>query len=254
MPLMIPLLIWCGWRLGGRWRWAAWLLVPPNVATIPILHAKAGLLGLAGGVAAVGYCWLLLRLAPRLRRAAICLTVALVVGVSALVISRLPAPPYKGADSLRIPVALIDAHRQVIWGFSVRFADDRPLFGYGLDTAGRFPGAKAKIPGFGQEYVPGHTHNWIIQLVVEAGWIGLLLTLVAIALLLRRIWRGIVDGHSGAWVAAAGTGAFFLSSLVNFNLWAVWWQGIFYLLLALSLAAVPRRVRTRAPSAARPAA
>lgn len=246
LPLMIPLLIWCGWRLKGRWRWIAWALIAPNVATIPVLEAKAGLLGLAGAVAAVGFAWLLLRLTPRLRPGLVLVAVALTIGIAALVVSRLPAPPYKGRDSLRISTSLIDAHRQVIWGFSISFANDRPLFGYGLDTAGRLPGAKTVIPGFNQNYVPGHTHNWIIQLIVETGWIGLLSALIVIWLLLRRIWRGILDGYSGAWVAAAGSGAFFISSLVNFNVWAIWWHGIFYLLLALSLAAAPTSPRGRA--------
>lgn len=254
VPLMIPLLIWCGWRLGGRWRWAAWLLIPPNVATIPILHAKAGLLGLAGAVAAVGYGWLLLRCAPRARIAVVAVTVAFGIGAAALLVSRLPAPPYKGPESLRVPVGLIDAHRQIIWGFAVRFADDRPFFGYGLDTADRLPGAKEMIPGFEQEYIPSHTHNWMIQLVVETGWVGFLATLVAVYLLLRRIWLGLLGGYSGAWVAVAGAGAFLSSSLVNFKIWAIWWQGIFYLLLALSLAAVPRPVSAPTTSPARPEA
>lgn len=250
MPLMIPLLIWCGWRLGGKWRWAAWLLIPPNIATIPILQAKAGLLGLAGAVAAVGYCWLLLKLAPRIRAFLVVATVAVAVGAAAYLVPRLPDPPYKGPESLKIPTYVIDAHRQIIWGFTIRFADDRPFFGYGLDTAGRFPGAKIEIPGFQQEYVPGHPHNWVIQVIVETGWIGFLFALAAIFFLLRRIWLGLVDGHSGAWVAAAGAGAFFLSSLVNFNIWAVWWQGVFFLLLSLSLSAVPRRSKLRETSPA----
>ncbi len=243
IPLTVPLLIWCGWRLKGTWRWIAWALIAPNIATIPVLQAKAGLLGLGGAVGAVAFCWILLRLTPRLRAGMVLLAVALLIGIAALVVARLPEPPYKGRDSLRISTSLIDAHRQVIWGFSIGFADDRPLFGYGLDTAGRLPGAKTVIPQFNQNYVPGHTHNWVIQLIVETGWIGLLAALVVIWLLLRRIWRGILDGHSGAWVAVAGSGAFFISSLVNFNIWAIWWHGVFYLLLALSLAAAPAKPR-----------
>lgn len=254
MPLMIPLLIWAGWRLRGAWRWVAWLLIPPNVATVPMLQAKAGLLGLAGGLALVLLLWLMLRIAFKWRVALVACLLLIAVAGAGLLSSRLPTPPYQGPQSLRVPTYIIDAHRQIIWGLSVQHVFDRPVFGYGLDTAWRLPGAQKIIPGFEQEYIPRHPHNWVIQLIVEAGWLGLLAALGLLFLLLLRIWRGLRRGYAGAWAAAGATGAFFASSLVNFNVWAYWWQAIFYLVLALTLTAAPRTASAAEASSSAPPA
>src|SRR3546814_12594177 len=86
---------------------------------------------------------------------------------------RSPPVPFQGRDSLRLPTFVIDAHRQVIWSFTLEHVAIAPWFGVGMNVVNNLPGAHELIPGINAEYIPSHPHNWILEIIVETGWIGL---------------------------------------------------------------------------------
>jgi O-antigen ligase len=240
LPLLAPVLIWAGWRMGGGWRALGLILVPLALWLTVSADSSAGLLGFAGAAVVLAAGWAVLRLPARAATlvAAGC-GLALIAGLIVLV-QFLPPLPYSGPDTIRLPA--IDAHRQVIWSFAVDQTWDAPVFGHGLNTAGRLPGAKAIIPGIGQEYIPSHPHSWLFQVTVETGFVGLAALLAAIAALAWRVGRAASaagGGHGAAWAAIGAAGAFLISGLVNFSFWAAWWQASILLLIALCLAAAP---------------
>ena len=115
-------------------------------------------------------------------------------------------------------------------------AGDRPWFGWGLGTAGRTPGSKVIIPQFNQEYIPSHTHNWALQVLLETGRLGLAAALVALLTLLWTAFRAARAGWRGGWAAIGLIGAYAISGLANFSVWSAWWQASFVALLVLALA------------------
>ena len=74
-----------------------------------------------------------------------------------------------------IPTELIDPHRQFMWGFSIKIKI-KPLFGYGQDTSNFIKGSQKEIgsPYTGDmNFISSHPHNFIIELLLETGFLGL---------------------------------------------------------------------------------
>ena len=238
LPCLIPMIVWAGFRLGGRWRAAALAFVPLALLTVLAVSGRAGLLGLGCAALGLGLLWLLVSLPRRAALWAAALLIVAGLAVTTTVASRLAEPPYPGPAQLRLPTWMVDEHRQVIWGFTVHRGFDYPWFGYGLKTGGRVPDAKVVLPRLNQEYIPSHSHNWIFQLFLEAGIFGVLGALAALVLLLRNLVRAAAQGQRAAWPAFALATAFFGSTLVNFSIWQVWWQAAYLILTAIVLTAV----------------
>src|SRR3546814_15937842 len=59
--------------------------------------------------------------------------------------------------------------------------------GVSINVVNNLPGAHELIPGINAEYIPSHPHNWILEILVETGWIGLLLVVAILALLAWKI-------------------------------------------------------------------
>ena len=147
---------------------------------------------------------------------------------------------YHGPVEPGLPVSLIDAHLKYIWRFAFDAALNAPYFGHGIDVSNHLPGASVLIEKFNQALIPSHPHNWLLEVFLETGVFGLAFLLGALALLLRLWLRiGVVSpGTSAAGVALFV--AFWSSSMLNFSIWAAWWQGVFLVLSAIVLAAAPR--------------
>ncbi|HLO74957.1 MAG TPA: O-antigen ligase family protein, partial [Magnetospirillum sp.] len=133
------------------------------------------------------------------------------------------------------PVWLVDAHRQVIWQFALdRFAE-RPLTGWGLGVISSVAGAGNNIPELvGAEFIPSHTHNWIIHILSEAGLVGalpLIAVVLAVPVLLARRWGR--DGDPALLVGLCLWVTYWAANLFNFSLWNTWWQGSLIVLIAL---------------------
>src|SRR3546814_7070845 len=153
---------------------------------------------------------------------------------------RSPPVPFEVMYSLRLPTFVIDAHRQVIWSFTLEHVASAPWFGVGMNVVNNLPGAHELIPGINAEYIPSHPHNWILEILVETGWIGLALVVAILALLAWKITQRLRRRHAGGAATAGLFVAFWTMSLSNFSIWSSWWQGAFLTLLVMLLA-VPRR-------------
>jgi O-antigen ligase len=245
--------MFAGFKLGGAWRSAAILYPPMALAIVLSLESGAGLLGLIAAAVTFALVWL--SGMPRLRLPALGLLALLVVlGLAGLgyLFANAPAPPpaeaivdghYDGPIEVPLPTAIVDAHRQQIWGFSLDAATDRPWFGYGIDRSNHVPGAHDIIAQFNQAFVPAHPHNWIIEIIVDTGFVGLIAMLGALGVFVTRWFR---IGRGDRLLAAAGLGltaAFFASSLLNFSFWTTWWQTVLLVLSAILLSHAPSRVR-----------
>ncbi|HEY7609097.1 MAG TPA: O-antigen ligase family protein [Alphaproteobacteria bacterium] len=251
MPCLAPVLLWAGFRLGGFWRSTAIVAVILGAMVVYGTNNRAALGGYAG---AAGFVLLavLLKQASAISRILIVLAFVAAAGAVGLwVISHLPPMPFEGAQSMRLPTWLVDAHRQVIWGFVLDRALERPWLGWGLSTSNFVPGANDAIPGIGQTFVPLHPHNWVLQLFCESGIVGLAAASAALLLFLRALFRSAVSGQRAGWAALGLSGAFFVSALANFSIWQGWWQSVFVVLMSVVLTGCTVAQDERAPAGAR---
>ena len=120
-------------------------------------------------------------------------------------------------------------------------AIEKPWFGWGPSMANFLPGANDKVPVLGQTFVPLHSHNWVLQLFNDVGVLGLAAALGALAVFLVGLERRFRQGDAAALTALGLSGAFFVSTLANFSIWQGWWQSVFAVLLAITLAGGTRK-------------
>lgn len=237
-----PVLIWIAARHGGWTAAASAIGCGTGAALILGLsgqHSRAALAGAAGALLAVGLVWALKRIGRKARIAAILALIA-AGGIGAgAVLTALPAPPVTEADRQSGSLPVLDFHREAIWGFVYHKALEHPVLGYGINTIDRVPGAKDEVLDLNQEYVPAHPHNWMLEIFSETGAPGLLLVLAAIGICTAGLACRTFGPDAGtAWTAIAVMGAFWVSALANFSIWAAWWQVVFLTVMVLPLAAL----------------
>jgi O-antigen ligase len=139
-------------------------------------------------------------------------------------------------------------HRLLIWSFVGDRIDERPLLGWGLDASRALPGGRQPIRP-GETWLPLHPHNAPLQLWLELGVPGAVLS----ALLAAIAWRSLA---AVAWprpfaVAAAGSlAAACVACLGTYGIWEEWWLAT--LGLALFLVLVLARVAARAADGVQP--
>ena len=235
MPCLAPVLLWAGFRLGGAWRAVALAGIVLGGVIVYGANNRAALGGYAGAVGLVLLALVLRRSRAPLRLAVLAVLIAGLAAIGAWVSANLPPMPFDGTQQMRLPTWVVDTHRQIIWGFVLDRALERPWFGWGLSAANFMPGANDPIPVIGQVFVPLHPHNWVLQIFCEAGIVGLLFVAAVILLFLRKLVALAPAGKGAGWAALAVAGAFFVSDLANFSIWQGWWQAVLVILISISL-------------------
>jgi O-antigen ligase len=100
--------------------------------------------------------------------------------------------------------------REGIWSLAVQLVREHPLIGIGPGAFEAYSAANVRQvePGVYEVPVP-HAHNWLLQVALDAGLVGLLGFVVLLLLSARSLWRAwrsetlrpFVVALSGAWAA-----------------------------------------------------
>ena len=138
------------------------------------------------------------------------------------------------AFNFKIPLNLIDAHRQFIWGFSLEKFKEKPLFGFGPDTSNFIQGSQEKIGSLytgTMNFIPSHPHNFLIELLLEIGIVGTISYLLILIFINFKIFKKANIKYQYAIILL--NVYFWGTSLVNFSFWLGWWQASYFLLLSI---------------------
>lgn len=113
-------------------------------------------------------------------------------------------------------------HRLAIWHFAMEKWSENPILGWGADTSRSMPGGEdMSRPGWAN--LPLHPHNIPIQILLEQGIVGLILSSGAVYLFIRRaLWLAPHNREATAAMAAAITG-FLVIAMSGFSMWQSWW-------------------------------
>ena len=148
------------------------------------------------------------------------------------------APRVQPIDYVNKGLPLSSVHRIFIWHFAGAKAQEEAFTGYGFYSSRDIPGGKEAIQlpnqslPEGSVYLPNHTHNSILQVWLELGYVGLALYIAILLSALNWIAREV-----RAPIQQAAMVAMLMSylgiSLFAFNVWQEWWvaTGLFAFML-----------------------
>ncbi|MBF0249693.1 MAG: O-antigen ligase family protein [Alphaproteobacteria bacterium] len=246
---MLPVVVWAGRRLGGRWRWMGHAFAPLAMAVMLLTYNRSAIAGLLamGAVASV-----LLLLTRHVYGKVLSVFVVLsVVGGMAWVHAKEMAWVDEMEEAVRtqgityttrgpyVPEWIVDPHRQYIWKFAFDRFLDHPWVGNGIDQLNNLPGANQPVPGLEStsHVMPSHPHNWAFEILAETGLLGFAPMVAALGVLFWTLARRfLATGDEARFAAALLMAGFWASALFSFSIWAVWWQLTFLILSAIVLA------------------
>lgn len=226
----LAILVWpvaaLAWARGPRW---AALALPPAVLLLTLFSQSSA------SKAALGAALLAGLLAAAGRRAS---RVVLVAALAGTLFGSLLVAPLAQRSGLTDGDFLQDtgAYRLHIWTVVGELIEERPLFGWGFDASRDLPTEGFEPFRPGRKVIPSHPHNGALQIMVELGAVGSLLTFALGLVLARRIER-LPDGARpfavGMTVAVLGIGA------TAYGIWQSHWLTIIGSAAALFIASLP---------------
>ncbi|MTI09239.1 O-antigen ligase family protein [Curvivirga aplysinae] len=226
----------------NRWIYAACIVIlilfiyADNYSPLRNRSAMAGnVLGLIGATFFI----MLTFLSTIWRKIVVALLFALALFGTASVMERL-APIEKIGEVPAPALSYPDHHRQVIWSFVYEKLKANPLLGVGIDGIAKTEHANTKLVFFkGQEYVPAHPHNWVLEVAVETGVIGIILVLLVMAIFilnLQKLFRQKNIDRKMIFVIFYFFCSFWIISMAAFSIWSAWWLISFFMTLAMMMA------------------
>jgi len=133
-----------------------------------------------------------------------------------------------------IPINILDAHRQFIWGFTISKIKEKPILGFGPDTSNFVEGGQRIINSEHtgtMKFIPSHPHNFLLELLLETGLLGTLSFLFFIFLMNFNLFKKA--NYIEKFFIIFFNGYYWGASLVNFSYWQAWWQCSYFLILSL---------------------
>ena len=128
-------------------------------------------------------------------------------------------------------------HRMLIWDFTRDRIAERPLLGWGLETSRAIPGGTDLRPihyvvpwadkpiTHADQNLPLHPHNAALQIWLELGLLGVIVSMIALWRLLRTQLVRESDGPMAGFIVAA-----MAIYCVAFGLMQSWWLALLFLI------------------------
>lgn len=125
------------------------------------------------------------------------------------------------------------AWRLEIWNHVLALIAERPLTGHGLDIA-RVDDSTAMLRGMQIDLLPLHSHNAMLSIWLETGFVGALLWACALLGLATRLARRPLGRDLCAMLVYAGT-VWLVSVMLGIGVWQEWHHGALSLAVASAL-------------------
>ena len=109
---------------------------------------------------------------------------------------------------------------------------EQPIWGHGFDSTRVLSKTSALIPGTPYPALPLHTHNGLLQIWLELGGIGIVLTIALLAAAMRALWPLTAKPAQLAIVLATFASTAVIA-LVSFGIWQHWWLATWMFAAAL---------------------
>lgn len=240
---VLALFIWPAglviWRRFG-WGWAL-LIYVLTLVTVAQMTSMASILALACGGAVL----LLAVIFPRVAGWALAATIAIMVAVTPTMSVVAPATKAVLTEAGMTNISVL--YRLIIWDHIGERAAERPIVGWGIDTARHLEGATefveiVTLPDGRRpsaQLVTLHPHNGLLQIWLDLGVPGILVVAAILLLAVRWIMRNIDDRRSLATCLATVVAGLVIMQ-ISYGIWQGWWQSALWLVAGITLAVADR--------------
>ena len=229
----------------GRW-WNAFILFVVVVGLTIVFGSESGLIAIALG----WFAWWLVSVAGRKALMALASVFVVVVLVTPFVLTRVLTSEAINRIVVEVPAAPKSALvRLMVWKFTSERIVERPLAGWGFDSARRIPGGGEKFVLTDAEgrtvtsdlNLPLHPHNQILQIWLELGAVGALVVAMTGAAIFVQIGKLPLPARNGS--AALITSVLVVNNL-SYGAWQSWWIAV-VILVAAAQASINRLSMSR---------
>lgn len=193
------------------------------------LSSGAALLAPAGGLAGFAIVWIWRRPGAR----ALGAIVAVLVLAAPLVITF--AQTGERVDEVASVLPASARHRLAMWAFAVEKIEEKPLWGWGMDASRAIPQDDRRLAP-NMEIMPLHPHNAFLQIRLELGVPGVIITATLVYLFFSGL--GVVGDRFSAAVMTGAGGAYLTVASVSYGIWQNWWLAFAWSLAAMMVMAL----------------
>ncbi|PWE18742.1 hypothetical protein DDZ18_03880 [Marinicauda salina] len=223
------------WRAGGAFlRCAA---VGVWLAALFASNAFDVTANMIAFLAATGAAALAIAFPRRTLQAALVVTALSILFAPAMMRFLIDALPDDALNRLPLSWAM----RIEIWRETAGLIAERPIFGHGLDAA-RVLSRPAELRGVEFDLIPLHAHNAGLQIWLETGLVGAMLTTAACMLAAAGLERRAPSSPVAAGLVFAFT-LWVVAVSVGYGLWQEWHHAGLALALTAALSLKPDRAR-----------
>ena len=118
-------------------------------------------------------------------------------------------------------------HRFIIWSYSKEKILEQPIIGHGFFSSRQMANEQLKTKDFTKyQLIPLHPHNYILQIWLELGIIGVIIFFIFISVLLKKIYDFSQINHRFAAIAMMSFFQVFFIGQISFGFWQSWWISV----------------------------
>lgn len=198
------------------------------------------------------------------------LSIAAVAGLAVVSMPLLTGVLSAGPWMRNLPESVLFSiyHRSKIWEFTSGKVMERPLLGWGMDSARSIPGAGTLVDmstdlGYDVDYsatdtippyqpqaqvLPLHPHNGSLQLWLELGVVGASIGAILAMLGPLAIYRAMRT-RAGAAARASTFAAAFVVASSSYGIWQSWWLATLWIVAAVIVSLPDTEDAARTPPA-----
>jgi len=122
-------------------------------------------------------------------------------------------------------------HRVLMWQFANDRINEKPILGWGMDASRDLPQEEFRLSP-NMQIMPLHPHNAFLQIRLELGWPGIVMTAV---LLLSIFWAFLPPNaaRSIGAIRVGGATSYISICAVSYGVWQNWWIATAWILATL---------------------
>jgi O-antigen ligase len=208
----------------GRWRIALAAALAATTGALALqFHMAANAAGFLAGLGGFALGWLAPRLGPTVVSGVIAAWLLLAPWLTPMILA-LPGVTAGLPASWRM--------RGEIWRFASARIAERPLTGWGLDSARQFSDTILTLDGLPFHAIPLHPHSFSIHVWLETGAVGALLLAAAIVAGGRTASAAFARSRPAAAALTAAMAAVAVIWNVSYGAWQEWWFATAFLAVA----------------------